>query len=184
MKRIFAAIKIHPQAALTNFISTLQHQLAMDTITWVNTENLHLTLKFFGETPDDKIQKIETELEKITFTPFDIEIGHLKIFGSRYQPRVLFLEAMNVSPLTLLSQQIKEKIATLGYEPDSQHFVPHLTLGRIKTISDKKYFQEKIGAYSEIVLQTEHVREFFLYESILYPSGPEYKIIKIFPKEI
>ena len=181
MKRIFAAVKIHPQPALLNFMEGLQKQLADSSIRWAKAENLHLTLKFFGETPVDKIPEIETVLEKIQVSPFDIEIGHLKIFGSRYQPRVLFLEASNAEPLTLLSQQIKEKIATLGYEPDSQHFVPHLTLGRIKKISDKKYFQNNTGKYSEIVLQTEHVKEFLLYESILHPSGPEYKIIKIFP---
>jgi len=181
MKRIFAAIKIHPQPALTVFIGRLQQRLAMDTITWVDTGNLHLTLKFFGETPVDKIQEIETVLDEIMSSPFEIGIGHLRMFGSRYRPRVIFLEALNAEPLKVLSQQIREKIIPLGYEPDSQHFVPHLTLGRIKKISDQKYFQEQIGIYSEIVLQTQRISEFYLYESILHSSGPEYKIMKIFP---
>ncbi|HNW90086.1 MAG TPA: RNA 2',3'-cyclic phosphodiesterase [Bacteroidales bacterium] len=181
MKRIFAAVKIVPQPALTRFIDELQQHLADSSIRWVDPKNLHLTLKFFGETPEEKITAIEEALEKIHLAPFDFGLGNLKIFGSRYHPRVLFVEALKAESFKLLSDLIHDQIKLLGYETDRQNFVPHLTLGRIKKISDLKYFQKKISEYSEIVLQTQHVKEFLLYESILPFSGPEYKIMKIFP---
>jgi RNA 2',3'-cyclic 3'-phosphodiesterase len=180
MKRIFSAIKINPQPALTNFISKLQHQLADSVIKWVETENLHLTLKFFGETHEEKITEIESVLKNIHVAPFDFEIGNLKIFGSRYNPRVLFLEALNSGPFVILSGLVNEQLKPLGYETDRQNFVPHLTLGRIKSISDKKYFQEIISNLSGKTFQSQHVAEFHLFESILHASGPEYKILKSF----
>ncbi len=183
MKRIFAAVKIVPQPALTRFIDEFQQHLADSSIRWVDPKNLHLTLKFFGETPEEKISEIEKALEKINFAPFDLELGNLKIFGSRYNPRVLFVEALKAESFMILGFLVNEKIKPLGYETDRQNFVPHLTLGRIKKISDREYFQQIIVNLSGRPLQTQHVSEFYLYESILHSSGPEYKILKIFPLE-
>jgi len=180
MKRIFAAVKINPQPELLDFFSGLRQQLANSAIKWVEEENLHLTLKFFGETPEEKIPAIEEALSTIHVPPFDFELGNLKIFGSRYNPRVLFLEALNAESFRALTTLVNEQILPLGYETDRQNFVPHLTLGRIKKVSDKKYFQQVIGDFSGRAIQTQHVSEFYLLESILHNTGPEYKTLKSF----
>ena len=180
MKRIFAAVKINPQPELLDFFSRLRQQLADSAIKWVEEEHLHLTLKFFGETPEEKIPAIEEALARIHVPPFDFEIGNLKIFGSRYNPRVIFLEALNAESFRALTTLVNEQILPLGYEPERQNFVPHLTLGRIKKVSDKKYFQEIITGCSGQAIQTQHVSEFYLIESILHYNGPEYKVLKTF----
>jgi RNA 2',3'-cyclic 3'-phosphodiesterase len=181
MKRVFAAVKINPQPELLEFFSRLRQQLADSAIKWVEEENLHLTLKFFGETPEEKIPTIEKALSNIHVPPFDFEIGNLKIFGSHYNPRVLFLEALYAEAFRALTALVNEQILPFGYETDRQNFVPHLTLGRIKKVSDKKYFQQVISDFSGQAIQTQHVREFFLFESILHNTGPEYRILKTFP---
>ena len=183
MKRIFAAVKIEPQPELTAFLGKLRMYLADSDIKWVELKNLHLTLKFFGETSDDKIPLIAEVMKKVTCTPFVLVLGNLKIFGSRYQPRVLFLEAMNAEPFVDLRNQVDEQIKLLGYEPDRQNFVPHLTIGRIKKISDKKYFQQNISNFSDKTLQFQQVSAFYLIESTLHSSGPEYNVLASFALE-
>jgi len=180
MKRIFAAVKINPKHELSLFFSRLRQQLADSAIKWVEEENLHLTIKFFGETPEEKIPAIEDALSGIHLPPFDFEIGNLKFFGSRYNPRVLFLEALNAESFRSLTTLVNQQILPLGYEPDRQNFVPHLTLGRIKKVSDKKYFQQVITSSSGQVIQTQHVSEFYLFESVLHYSGPEYRELKLY----
>jgi len=178
MKRIFAAVKINPQPALIKYSEELKLHLSDSNIKWVEIHNLHLTIKFFGETNDEKVIEIEEALKNIQAAPFDFEIGNLKIFGSRYDPRVIFLEALHAEPFLALSSLVNEQISPLGYEPDRQNFIPHLTLGRVKKIADKKYFQKIISDFSGKIIQSQHVGEFHLIESILRNTGPEYKILQ------
>jgi len=180
MKRIFAAVKIEPQPALLDLLSVLQQQLSADKIKWVEKENLHLTLKFFGETPEDKIFEIDQKLKQIKSEPFDLTIENLKIFGSRYLPRVIFLEATNARPFIELNETINRQIMPLGYEPDRQNFVPHLTLGRINYIADKKHFQQVVDTFAKKPVQIQHIDNFYLYESILRHSGPEYLVMETY----
>jgi len=61
---------------------------------------------------------------------------------------------------------------------DRQNFVPHLTLGRIREIKDKKYFQQLMGRFHEVEIQQQHVNGFNLYESQLLREGPAYTVIE------
>ena len=73
------------------------------------------------------------------------------------------------------------KVENLGFERGRQNFVPHITIGRIKYLDNKKRFQEVINRFKSIEIQEQKVNQFYLIESILTPKGPEYKILKSFP---
>ena len=78
----------------------------------------------------------------------------------------------------MLSKNIITELAKVGWEPDRQNFVPHLTIGRIKELKDKTFFQQIISKYHTVEIQEELVLEVILYESILRREGPLYvKII-------
>ena len=68
----------------------------------------------------------------------------------------------------------------IGYEPDRQNLVPHLTLGRIKLLKDKKMFQQIIDQNRGISSQEINVDRFSLFESILKKEGPVYQTLQIF----
>ena len=57
-KRIFLAIKIHPEPELPELVDLLRDELADERIKWVDDDQFHITLKFFGDTPESKIEQI------------------------------------------------------------------------------------------------------------------------------
>jgi RNA 2',3'-cyclic 3'-phosphodiesterase len=178
MQRIFAAVKILPDDGLLRLLHTLRSALSQDKIKWVDTANMHITLKFFGETPEDKVQEISKALESIvTLQAFEIQCKGVGIFGSQYKPRVIWLGINDISKLQQLESKVAAAIEPLGYLPDRQNFVPHLTLGRINFINDKKYFQDTIAMAKSFTSEIQKIPAFHLYESKLKPTGPEYSII-------
>jgi RNA 2',3'-cyclic 3'-phosphodiesterase len=179
MQRIFAAVKITPDKELTKLLKRLQTALANDKIKWVEPWNLHITLKFFGETTEDKVQEIAKVLDYIARpAAFPLQCTELGVFGSAYKPRVVWLGVDDHGQLACLGNTITHAIQSLGYEPDRQNFVPHLTLGRINFLNDKKYFQQIINDNRSFVFVPQTVAAFHLFESKLSQSGPEYHIIK------
>ena len=182
MKRIFAAIKINPEDELTTAFFHIKSGLRNEKIKWVELNNLHITLKFFGETDERRIPEICENLEIVsrsnTFFSFDLK--NIGVFGSSYKPRVIWLGIENNEPLVSLGKQILNKMDGLGFKIDRQNFVPHLTLGRIKFIENKILFNKTIGEFRNRLFQEVHVNSFHLFESILKPSGPEYKILDSF----
>ena len=179
MKRLFAAIKIHPSEAFLSHYFALKSSLKDEKIKWVDPGNIHITLKFFGETPLHHIPGISMALKQAAkaIPPFEFSIRDTGIFGSSYNPKVIWCGISPAEEISTLSDTILSELEEVGIERDRQNFVPHLTLARIKGIENKKYFQQVIDRHREGFLQKEEVNEFHLFESILQPQGPKYSVI-------
>jgi len=181
MKRIFAAVKINHGNQLIHLLDQLKSALAKDKIKWVDPGNMHITLKFFGETQEEKVPEIENVLRAIKHkNSFGIEINELGIFGSSYKPKVIWLGIADCPEFHLLENEVTTAIQPIGYQPDRQNFVPHITLGRINFLNDKKYFQQIIDKYKSFSSEKQQISGFHLYESILKQTGPEYRILGTF----
>lgn len=176
MKRLFAAIKIHPSAKYIGIFNEISSSLRHERIKWVEPGNMHLTLKFFGETDESKIPAIRQAFESAVAQskPFTLKIANTGIFGSRYDPKVIWFGIDKNEELERLAQIFFSELAKYGWETDRQNFVPHLTVGRIKELKDKPLFQKIVGKYNTIEIQKENVTEIILYESILRREGPFY----------
>lgn len=179
MKRLFAAIKIHPSATYISLFNEISASLSHERIKWVEPGNMHLTLKFFGETQEDKIPSISLALQKAAsgLKPFTLCIADTGIFGSRYDPKVIWFGIRPNAELQYLASNIFSQLETVGWAHDRQNFVPHLTIGRMKDLKDKTLFQKILSAYHSVEIQEEKVFEINLYESILRREGPLYKTI-------
>lgn len=185
MKRLFAAIKINPTDAFTSRYWSLKTQLKDEKIRWVDPDNFHITLKFFGETPEHHIPAISVALRQSTeeISAFQISLSEIGIFGSSYNPRVIWIGVEAPPALPDLFGNILRNLAEIGIEKDRQNFVAHLSLGRMKNIEDKKHFQQIIDKNRSGHIQKEEVKNFHLFESILKPTGPEYNILETYPLE-
>ncbi|RLD53588.1 MAG: RNA 2',3'-cyclic phosphodiesterase [Bacteroidetes bacterium] len=179
MKRLFAAIKVAPSEAFLARYYALKKNLENEKIKWVDPENIHITMKFFGETPEHHIPAISIALKEAAHqTPhFNYEIQHTGIFGSSYKPRVIWFGIQPHDDIVRLSESIFSELEKIGIEGDRQNFVPHLTIARIKELEDKQFFQKVIDKYREGFIQKEEVNKFHLFESRLSPAGPRYSII-------
>ncbi len=183
MKRLFIAIPLSSGPVFSALLRSLSSELYYERINWVKLQNIHLTLKFLGSTADEKIPEIVTAINTCVrdFEPFVLQFNKTGIFGSRYQPRVLWLGLNEVSEqLNLLSDGIIDAMDKIGFKRDRQNFVPHLTLGRIKNLTDKPRFQEVIGNIPQKIYISTSVDKLLLYESILHKDGPEYRVINSF----
>lgn len=182
MKRLFAAIKITPDENFLEIYYGLMKGLHFSKINWVKPENMHLTLKFFGKTPGDKVEKINSVISNslATYTPFNIEIKNTRIFGSSYNPKVIWFGVDNSEILKSMAECLLNKLDENGFSRDRQNFVPHLTVGRIKDVQNKQRFQSVIDKYKSSFIQKVQVDSIILFESLLTPSGPQYKKVSEF----
>jgi len=180
-KRIFVAIKINPDKGFINIYDDFKNQLSSDRIKWVEMENIHITLKFFGETNVNLIPKISEICKNASnkINPFSMHLKGIGTFGNANNPKVIWLGISPVENLMPLHRQLHAGFENIGFEKDAL-FKPHLTLGRIKTLQNINSFENLKQKYQETVIQQFKVTEFHLYESILRPVGPIYKSLEVY----
>lgn len=183
MKRLFLAIPINTENnGFAPLVNDLRNRLSHEKmINWVRPTNIHLTLKFIGETPPQDEPKIIEAVSKVVENhhSFTMDFNRTGIFGARYAPRVLWL-GMQQTPdeLLRLEEDVLKAFDGIGYQRDRQNFVPHLTLGRIKDLCEKQYFQKVVQAIEQKTYIHQEVNEIILFQSILRPDGAVYKIVK------
>jgi 2'-5' RNA ligase len=182
MKRLFAAIKVNPDKQFLDHYHKIQTHLQHERIKWVEEYNIHITLKFFGETEESKIPEIKGFLSDVAANTnvFSFSLQNLGFFGSSYDPRVVWVGINPDENLVSIMKMINTKLEPIGYKPDRQNLVPHLTLGRIKFLKDKKLFSQIIDQNRNISSQDISVDYFILFESILKKEGPIYLALQSF----
>lgn len=178
--RTFIAIKITPHQNLLELVARLKYALKDEAIKWVETGNLHLTLRFFGETTRKQADEIESVLEILSkkFHCFQFNLKGVGYFKRKQQPSVLFVNIENEEVLKQLANEIENEISHMEFENEPKNFKPHLTLARIKFVKIRNAFYSLMDAFKEIDIQVVEVSEIVFYQSILNSSGPEYKPLK------
>ena len=183
MKRLFAAVKISPGPDFLERFDELQGSLSFEKIKWVEKHNIHVTLKFFGETEESRLPQISAVLASVAGATgrFAFSLKGLGIFGSKYDPRVIWCGIEPYDVLLELMKTLHWELKVIGYEPDHQNLVPHLTLGRIKFLKDKPFFQETIDEFKDLHSGLITIEELILFESILRREGPDYIVLGKYP---
>lgn len=165
-KRLFVAIALPD--AVRDKLSDLQKGLPG--IRWTKPDTIHLTLRFIGEVPLDHADRIREALEKIRADQFSLRVRGLGFFLRK--SRGVLWAGLDASPALLALKQEVDKLLLLhaGLTPETGRFSPHLTLGRMKN-ADRKALSDFTSRYSEKLKADFPVHDFFLYSSLLMPSG-------------
>ena len=155
-------------------------------ITWGKSENLHLTLKFLGDTPESKIPELQQVVAKAVkgIEPFVINLRGFGVFPDKRAPRTLWtgIEG-NTDILVNLAKEIESKVKSLGFPPEGKPFRPHLTLARIKK-NQRVLGQaiEKARVLADpFVFGRLLVEQVCLFESELRPTGSVYTKLWVIP---
>jgi 2'-5' RNA ligase len=182
MKRLFVAVKIPPGEAIQEALQRYRQELQGEDIKWVEPHNLHLTLKFFGETPSRQVGPIVNALQEAAADcpPSSFRVEGCGTFGSHRIPRVIWLGIRKADGLTRLYESVNKHLSPLGYLPDKKLFTPHLTLGRIRELRDLHRLHSIESELVDAVFSRVDLREFVLMESFLRPRGPVYKVMQSF----
>ncbi len=181
MKRIFIAIDINKNRALTRLVESYKLALKDEKIRWVEPANIHLTLAFLGETDEDQVSKAGKIMREAAnnYESFEITFNGTDVFRDISQPRVIWLGIEAPQSLYDLREVICEALKEEGLYRDKKPFRPHLTLGRMKYIANKNVLAEILKSSGSHDLPSQTVNELILYESILKPDGPVYSLLRI-----
>lgn len=145
----------------------------------VETENIHVTMRFLGDINVGMVEKIFGEMKKIQFAPFDAHIKCLGVFPDLRYPRVVWAGITEgADQLRSVFNQLEPQLRGLGFAPDSKGFSPHLTIARVRSGRNKAQLAEfvtKNADYEFGIIKAECLR---LKKSALSPKGPTYSTLK------
>jgi RNA 2',3'-cyclic 3'-phosphodiesterase len=181
--RLFVAV--HLPEEITTRLGAVQDQLraAQADVSWVRPGNIHLTLKFLGETEAGCLEGIRTALTEAArgAAPFPFELRGLGSFGGRL-PRVVWVGVeRGAEPLTRLAEQIEAGMAGLGFPREKRGFAAHLTLGRVRSPRNAERLVSALVEWRREGFGNVTVAQFVLMESQLDPHGSIYTVLQSFP---
>ncbi len=175
-KRLFVAIKPNFSKENLKFIREIKEFFSDEKFKWVENKNIHLTIKFIGETEEQMIPVIENALEKVIkkFQPFEFNIKGLGVFKNIATPRVFWMGIEKNEYLKKIFINIENVLESFGVRKENRDFNPHITIARIKNLKNKKRFLEFLSKNIDKNIQKIYVQEIILMESILKKDGPLY----------
>lgn len=165
---------------------------------WVDRENLHLTVRFLGETPGERLEAVmEAGREAAAGVgSFSLSVGGLGFFPPRGAVRVVWVGVGESAGLLRLRERLEEALFSRGFVREEREFHPHLTLARAREPVPRGLLRLEAtedrmtpaargsgtgeGSIAVGSLGTFQVRELVLFRSVLHPAGPEYHRLAAF----
>jgi len=179
-KRLFIGIEIIPSEDLLELILHLKQVLNNEGIKWVEPSNFHLTLMFLGNVSLAKIQIINKALMGVrsSHNLFEARLVNLGKFNYKGKTNVIWINFQDEGQIQKLAKDIITALSELGFCQTTESFKPHLTVARVKTKCNEDVLDYQINSSLNKVVQMISISEFCLFESILKPVGPIYKVIE------
>ena len=185
--RLFVALQIpdsirHDYGKLIDDWRRFDAKAAPKKPKWVRPENLHVTLKFIGQTDPARLDAICVALAEVR-SPQEVHLHFRNIgfFPSAKCPRVIRGGMESSENLAPLAHAVDKQIATLGFPAEERAFTPHLTLARLDPPGIAQELRTAIENQATRNFGELHTSEFHLIESKLKPSGAEYTTLRSFP---
>jgi len=146
----------------------------------VEPKNIHITLKFLGDTDENLIEKIEEILKASVENtePFEIHLKGAGFFPNQKYIKVMWIGIENTEQLGQITYEIDKKLSELGYDREKRKFSAHLTIARVKSAKNKDKLIQIIEKYKEIEFGKIIVDSIKLKQSELTPKGPIYTTLK------
>lgn len=152
-------------------------------VKWVEKENLHMTLKFLGDTPQSKIEELMRSANAVAarFKPFTLLWSGFGAFPGLKSPKVIWAGlAVGGDLLESLFLALEQHLTAEGFPAETKKFKPHLTIGRVKSPHGSGELMKVIEKIKTASIGEMRVDFFSLISSTLTPSGPLYKDIGTF----
>jgi 2'-5' RNA ligase len=183
--RTFIAIELDRE--LKDQLRRIQDQLraqgVIRSVRWVQPDGIHLTLKFLGDTPMDKVEEVKAALSRAAakVAPFSFSISGLGCFPNVRQPRVVWVGLQELTgTLVRLRDAVEAEVAPLGFPTEGRPFSPHLTLGRVQRDSSKSEVRrigEVVAASAVGAVGEMTAKSVCFIKSDLKPGGAVYSTL-------
>jgi 2'-5' RNA ligase len=181
-KRLFVSVDLD---GLADGIAAVQERFAdAPGLRFTDPEQAHVTLKFLGDTDEDRLPELTDELAtavaESAVDPFALHVAGLGVFPSLDYISVVWVGADDGGDeLTRLHEAIEARTVAMGYDEEEHEFTPHATIARMDHAGGKELVQERVREDDPAVgeLRVEEVR---LKESVLGSDGPTYSTVERF----
>jgi 2'-5' RNA ligase len=175
--RCFLAVELPPPTL--SKIGKIQDRLQTSRadVRWVKPDRIHLTLKFFGNIEEEQVTHISSVMEAAAAqrTSFALSIEGLGAFPSSRNPRVIWLGLQGWEENLLpLQRDLEARLEAIGFPPEERSYRPHLTLGRVKSLKEKRDLVDLIERERDVNIGSFVVDRLVLFRSDLRPTGPIY----------
>jgi 2'-5' RNA ligase len=174
-----AFLAIYPSAEVIKLLSRVLADLKNSSlpVKWVEKQNLHLTLKFFGVQADDRIYEIEQVIEDVVsdYSPFVLKLKGISIFP-KDNSKIISADLEESKELTKMKRAIDTEVSNLPFvQGDRRSFLTHITLGRISS----PLSEDHIKVLNKVVLNDAwDVAAIHLMESDLTGKSPNYSVLQ------
>ncbi|MGK0549204.1 MAG: RNA 2',3'-cyclic phosphodiesterase [Pyrobaculum sp.] len=156
-------------------------RLGLD-IKLVERENLHITLRFLGEIPQQRVNDVIRALSTVKFAKFEMRLADLGVFPDLSRPRVLWVGvSQGAEALANLANAIRAAVDKYAEHEEEREFTPHLTIGRIKSSRNVDRLGDLIRRYKGVEFGVVVVDKVKLKRSVLTPRGPIYSDLFVVP---
>ncbi len=183
--RAFLAVEITPpiRKRTEELIAALARTSA--DVKWVEPHNLHLTLKFLGDVPQQEIAAVCQAMAcgAAEVVPFELDVRGAGAFPTAARPRTVWLGAGEGSqPMVVLHDRIEAELAKLGYREEHRRFQTHLTIGRVRGAGPGiAELGHLVQQHADFAAGRMTVGRVTLFSSTLTPNGPVYEPLDTAP---
>lgn len=176
--RGFIAVEVDCSSTLLNFMDALKNIPAQ--LKMVKPQNVHLTLKFLGDTKENLIPDLEQAMRHSIegIPPFEVNLQGVGVFPNENYITVIWVSMEKKGELTSIAEKLDELLQPLGYKKERRPFSPHITVARVKRIKDKDALIATLKRYKETDFGMMKVDSLKLKKSVLTPKGPIYTTLK------
>ena len=191
MEHVRAFVAIELDDALKAALGRIQAQLKRGRMShvarWVSPESIHLTLKFLGDVPVDRVEDIKQAIQRacISLGPFSIAVSDTGCFPTASRPRVIWVGiGGDTEELARLQHSVESELVGIGFAAERRRFHPHLTLARTKRnvrSHERAQLGESVSAANADEPASMAVREVSLMRSDLRPTGAVYTRLAAIP---
>jgi len=183
--RTFIAIELDEalKAALGRVQALLGEQMPARSVRWVSPDSIHLTLKFLGDTPVEKVDEVKAALARAAaeVQSFPFVVGGVGCFPTVQQPGVVWVGLQEpTGALSRLQKAVESHVVPLGFPAEKRPFSPHLTLGRVQryaSSSDARQIGNAVATSIVGALREMSATTVAYIKSDLRPSGAVYTML-------
>jgi len=176
--RVFCAVELPDavRARLEKHVAQLRKEVPDAAASWSRVENIHLTLKFFGNVEMKRIEKISAAAERAVkqFSTFQIGVGGTGVFPKPSRPQVLWIGVSDPpGQLSALQERFEDECAAEGFEKEDRAYRPHLTIARLRKPDGARSLAD---AHLKMPFETIQIdlKEMVVFRSELSSKGSRY----------
>jgi RNA 2',3'-cyclic 3'-phosphodiesterase len=130
--RLFTAVDLDPEVR-QKIAALLGRLRPLARLSWTTPDHLHITTKFIGEWPEDRLEEMRATLESVGSPGvFEVAIRGVGWFPNPRHPRVLWAGVEGGAPLSDLAHATAEAVFRIGVAREDRPYSPHLTLARLR----------------------------------------------------